>query len=283
MKVSVPYGEPMRGSQLVDLPPLRFHHLKEVGLKSGAHYLDLVQRQARGQDSEQTPSLEKGTALHHLIFGTCRVVYYPGAVRRGKEWEAFQEAHSEDQILTKTDYDKTHRMAQSIYRHERARELLLDGSKIYEKQLRWTMLGRTCRITPDSVPADYSYLVDLKTTQSSEPFLFGKQAHRYHYVTALDYYRTGIRSLNLGPVNDCYLVAVENTAPYTVTVFHATEKALERGHRIWWGWFEKLRGYEALGTFPGYAFNDVDLDAPDDVELTGFDDDEEAPVDSSAA
>ncbi|HYF25325.1 MAG TPA: hypothetical protein VD931_06265, partial [Baekduia sp.] len=47
-----------------------------------------------------------------------------------------------------------------------------------------------------------------------------------------------------------------------------TSRALEQGERLWRLWFERFQVCEQSGYWPAYAESVVDLDVPDDVELT---------------
>ena len=75
----------------VDNPPVRFSHLRAYG-RSAMHG-----HHARTQpEQEPTAAMQLGSAVHALVLGNKPVVAYPGAVRRGKEWEAFAAAHGDD-------------------------------------------------------------------------------------------------------------------------------------------------------------------------------------------
>jgi hypothetical protein len=69
-----------------------------------------------------------------------------------------------------------------------------------------------------------------------------------------------------GPVTQQYIVAVESSAPYPVTVIRVTDKMRNKGARQCRMWFEQLLVCERSGHFPGYVEADVDWD-DDDTEL----------------
>ena len=66
----------------------------------------------------------------------------------------------------------------------------------------------------------------------------------------------------------CSLLAVESTAPYVVTVFRVTERALEQGRRTYRLWFERLMACEEADEWPGYVQSVVPLDVPESDEVT---------------
>jgi hypothetical protein len=72
------------------------------------------------------------------------------------------------------------------------------------------------------------------------------------------------------------IVAVEPTAPYAVTVFKLTAKAMDGARRTYRSWFEHLMACEASDEWPPYAQGEVDLDVPDDEPELDWGDAEEA-------
>jgi hypothetical protein len=238
--------------------PLRFHVLRTLGQQSPAHAKRVLDG---GEDGPSAP-MELGTATHALILGTKRVMSYPGAVRRGKEWEAFQIDHADALILNKSDNERAHRMAEAVAGYRHAHDLM---SGQPEQQILWSLNGRECRSTPDS----YSpvWVADLKTTRSSEPGWFSRCAIRAHYHTQLAWYRMALIASGFARPCEAYIVAVESTAPYPVTVFRLTQRAMEAGERQIHAWFERFRACEESQQWPPYAQSAVDLDLPEDDEL----------------
>jgi hypothetical protein len=243
-----------------ELEPLRFSRLKLMG-KSAAHY--------QHGYGEETGALRKGTALHsYLIGATDDVVLYPGKVRNGKVWDAFKAANDGKTMLIASEFDTVRRMRESLEAHPRAMELLTGG--VQEERIDWTDSGRACRGTPDvmHLRADGTKVgVELKTTVTSHPERFAWQTRKFAYHAQCAWYKYGLeRCLNYAPgaVTDFYVVAVESTAPYPVTVFRFDEESLLMGHKQCRLWLEALLGCERAGHFPAYAESDVTLSVVDD-------------------
>lgn len=245
--------------------PVRFSHLRCVGLKSAAHLAANV--------SESTPAAEKGTAAHAIIFGTRRVVgYFEGKQRRGKEWDAFQADNGDAEILTHSDYADALGMATAVQSHEMAMRAL-EGT--HEKTLLWLHGGVECRATPDAWTS--KRITELKTSFSSHPDKFSYLARKVAYGAQLDYYATALRSLKLADPQEHLIVAVESAPPYVVTIFRMSERALEVEAKRWRGWFEKLLVHKASGVYGGYSDAVIDIDVPEegaeliyaDAETTG--------------
>ena len=240
-----------------ELAPVRFSRLKLMQL-SPAHYRDAT--------VEETSAMERGTAVHSILLGGAPVMYYPGPVRRGKEWDAFEAANAHAQILTRSDYDTAHRMADAVRANDLAMSVLKGQ---HEVEIAWKMLGRACGSRVDVVGADY--VTELKTCRSADPRAFQWQALRMHYHAQLSFYQDAVRHGG-GKALDAYIVAVESAPPHVVTVLQLTERALEQGRRSVRLWFERVLQCEQAGEWPGYCQSVVPLDAPEDEEELIFGD-----------
>lgn len=238
---------------MTDPGPVRFSHLRAYG-RSGVHGY-----QARfGVEPEGTYAMERGTAVHALLFNTRKVMGYPGATRRGKEYEAFVAANPDTEILTGAEYDKARRMADALRASEVAKPFLTGAT---ETTLLFDWMGEKCRSTPDVRGADF--VTELKTCPVSEPTRFNWHALKMHYHAQMRY-----EAIASG-LKQCYIVAVEATEPHPVTVFKLTERSLEQGEKLLVLWMERLRGCEKSGQWMPYVSSVVDLDVPEDtIELT---------------
>jgi hypothetical protein len=247
--------------------PVRFHHLKTIGTKSPAH----LRRLLLVAEDDQTYSMERGTATHALLFGTRKVVgYHEGKQRRGKEWDAFEAANTDAEILSASDYERATRMAEAVSVHADAMRVLT-GTQ--EQTILWKQQGRDCRATPDNRTIEF--VTELKTTKDSQPDKFTRQAIWMGYHAQLAWYMQAMLQSGKGLPREAFIVAVESSAPYPVTVLRLTKRALEMGERLVRLWWERLRACEESGEWPAYVQNIVDLDVPEDDELI-FGDDVEA-------
>jgi len=246
-----------------DLEPVRFSRLKLFS-KSAAHY-------AAGY-SEETGAMRKGTAIHSFMIGDGdRVKVYSGKRdKRSKAFQEFLEGNPDCDILSPREMKDVSGMRRSLDSHPRALGLL-DG--IREERVSWEIGGRSCAGTPDVVHVDRATgrkrIVELKSGVSSKPELFLWQARKMHYASQLSWYAQGLElsmAYAPGPVVEQYIVAVESTAPYPVTVFRVDDSMRRRGERQCRLWFEQLLICERTGHYPGYVENDVDW-VDDDNEL----------------
>jgi hypothetical protein len=80
-----------------------------------------------------------------------------------------------------------------------------------------------------------------------------------------------------------YVVAVESTPPFPVTVMRLTDRALDQGERLCTSWMETLLNCEASNFWPPYAQSIVPLDVPDDPEIEFSDGEEPNSADNLPA
>jgi hypothetical protein len=236
--------------------PVRFSRLKNMS-RSPAHYLHSLTAE---YDSK---AMRLGRLTHHLVFGTSGYVVFPGGARRGKTWDAFAADHSGLDIYTMDEYTVAQQMAQAVLADDNARNLLL-RCDVREKTHTWTIMGRQCQGTPDAHGP--GVLLDLKTTRCAEPEWFKREALRSRYIEQLAWYGDAIEQVEGWRPHESYIIAVENTAPYAVTVLKLTDRALEQGRKLNRLWFERLLSCEAANEWPGYVQSVVDLDVPDPDE-----------------
>lgn len=242
--------------------PVRFSHLRAYGRSAMHGY------HARTTDGdEQTYSMERGTAVHALLFGNRQVCGYPGPTRRGKEYDAFVAAHPDTEILTLAEYSKARRMADAVLASKVAKPYL---QGITEETLLFRWNGLECRATPDIRGEDF--LTELKCSSTSDPERFPWQAIRMHYHAQMRMQCIACdTTFNRWPA-DCFIVCVEDSEPHPVTVFRITEQALDRGARLLMLWAERLKACESSNYYPGYAECVMPLDVAEDDTALEFND-----------
>jgi hypothetical protein len=208
-------------------------------------------------DSDQTRAMQRGTAVHALLFNTRKVCGYPGATRRGKEYDKFAEAHPDSEILTMSEYDKARYMADAVLACNLAAPYLKGA---VEETLLFRWMGLDCRATPDVKGVDF--LTELKTAASAEPMKFTWQALRMAYHAQMRMQQIACRDKR-----PCFIVCVESAEPFPVTVFEVEKRTLEIGEKLLMLWAERLKNCEASDTFPPYCQSVFQLIAPEDLEL----------------
>jgi hypothetical protein len=241
---------------------LRFSHLKKLA-QSPAHFRAAVD----ATESYDSPAMRLGRLVHTLVLGGPEVAVYDGE-RRGKAWQEFKAAHDGQEIVTISEHEKAAAIARAVTDDPVAARYLLRPDAVTEQRIEWDLDGRPCSSTPDFVSRADSLLVDLKTSQTSEPGRFGRLAIAMHYHAQLAFYRWALEVSQGWRPATCVLVAVETAAPYPVTVHVLTDRALDEGEKLCRAWLERLAVCEASNAWPGYTQAALDLDCEPALALS---------------
>lgn len=233
--------------------PLRAHVLTKMAAPSIARAALLEE-----VDEDPNDAKDKGSTTHALCFNSQAVVVYPGATRRGKEWEAFAAEHDGCRIVLQGEYEVCARMSDAVRRHPVARDLLENAT--FEQPRFATMNGRLCRGTPDIVGD--GYFADLKTGRSADPRRFRYNARDYYYDCVMSWYQ------RITSMPEAFLICVEKTKPYPVTVFRLNQRTLAQGDAFMMDAFGRFLECERKNHWPEYADQIVELDVPERTSVS---------------
>lgn len=239
--------------------PVHFSTLKHMA-RSPAHY-----RAAVLAPRESTPAMRLGTSVHAVVLGQPYVIWH-GASRRGKEWDAFEAKHATSLILSEDEYQRALWCADALSNNRDAASLLRGA---HEVECEWTAFGRRAAGRLD-VLGD-GYVTDLKTASSAHPETFVRAGLRLAYHAQLAWYLDGVRM----PAGRGFIVAVEPSPPFAVTVFELSPRCLDEGRKLIRMWMEQLAQCESANEWPEYAQSIVPFDVPDHDEPTLIIDGEE--------
>ena len=238
--------------------PIRCHHLKALGLAP-----IFAKTALSGVEDDPTAEMSLGTTVHGIIQGRKDILVYRGAVRRGKEWEAFREKYPTAHIVLDKEMKTAEGMAAALLAHKDAAQLLKARGVKREETIIFDYLGRICRATPDlrAGPKAHSWVAELKTTKCAKPELFRRDAERLGYHVQLAMQSEAIRQATGAAPKDHYIIAIDNrpSPPWPIVVNRVDEDSIERGHRQFRLWMEQLLVCEASGYWPGYAEDVVPL------------------------
>lgn len=235
--------------------PVHISRLKLMA-KSATHY-------AAGFAGRPTYAMEAGSAVHHLIFATSRVVSMAkGKQRRGKDYDAFLADNPGAVVLTYGEGIKALAMARSVGKNAEAMRVL-DGTR--ETLREWSIDGRACAGTPDVVGHDY--VTELKTSMTAHPDRFAWHSQRMGYHAQLAWYMDGVKQGGKQTPEAAYVVAVESSFPFVTSVFRLTDRAIDKGRRLYLTWWEQMQTCERSNEWPPYTQGVVALDVPDDDDL----------------
>lgn len=246
--------------------PVRFTFLKAID-KSPAHYVHAVQNHR-----EETLCLRMGIGTHAITFGTPEVVMFK-ARRAGKVWEAFEAANEGKVILNEREHSIATAMARSLTTDMVADPLLFAPGTRHEHAIEWMIGGRKCTGRLDALgPAA---LCDLKAVKDADPRWFGYQVRKNGWHAQLAWYRDGAERAGYGS-REPYFVAVENVAPYVVTVIRLSDKDYRAGQDLYRRWFERVIECEAKNYWPGYVDRVIESDVPESAPAAADDSTESA-------
>lgn len=246
----------LRQQQYEAIPAVNWSTLKHLRVSP-------LEYQYRLTHPTDSPAFALGRATHAALYEpdlfALHWVVYPGAVRRGKEWEAFKAEHEHDEIVTLAERTTAQEIADAVRRHPAAEELL-DGSFV-EQALRWTdaETGIECKGRVDQVSGR---LADLKTAQSIEPHAFQGAVARYGYHTQAAFYVDGLAANGIDYLAAPVLIAVEKEPPYDVLVYELPARVIEAGRAEYRRLLRTLQSCRASGLWPGRCADLVQLTLP---------------------
>lgn len=239
--------------------PVRFSHLKAYG-RSPAHGYH-----SRVSEWKPTQAMQMGTMVHGIWSDSGKYIAYPGAVRRGKEYDSFVAEHPDTEILLQTDYDNARFMVDALNACPDAVRCL---TGIQEKTLLFDWNGLRCRATPDV--RGENWLTELKTTANAAP-----QFWNWHFMKMAYHAQMSMQALGApNKIDNFFIVAVESKPPYPVTIYELQERALEAGKKLLVLWSEQLKACESSRFWPGYSQSVVPLDIPEEAPELIFEEDE---------
>jgi len=154
-------------------------------------------------------------------------------VRRGKLWDFYAEDAAargltpilEDQFWT------ARAMAQAVYSHPIAVQLLLRGPGPVEQPIRWEHgCGLKLKCKPDKILLDpaVDIVVDLKSSRDPGPDAWPRLAYwTYQYHLQAAFYLDGVASLGGHRPGDFVFVVVGSVPPHDVWVYKIDAELLE--------------------------------------------------------
>ena len=180
-----------------------------------------------------SPAFDIGTATHGWALEGVLPIKGPDT-RRGSAWqEAKAEAALRDTVaLTSGDYDKVERMVEALRNNEHIAKLLDHPKRIVEASVfAKHPVGLCMKARPDLFIEKQGIVVDVKTTQSAEPYAFERQAHSLGYAVQAAWY---VKTLSLAGVEaKRFLFAnVEKEPPYATSIVEVGDDLMEHSAEI---------------------------------------------------
>lgn len=213
------------------------------------------------QDRTDTKALSLGRAIHMAVLEPDaflhEVAVYPGKVRRGKEWDAFQAENVHKQIITKSDMHVCESVAAAVSAHRVAAEYFSEGTP--EVSVYWNHMGFAMKSRVDWLRDDM--IVDLKSARDITPGGFARAAASMQYHAQMAFYHDAAKSLD-GKDRKVVLLAVEKEYPFDVAPYVLPIEALNAGRKMYEGWILRVLACVKTGHWPGVAEEETELHLP---------------------
>ena len=223
-----------------------------------------------------------GSATHTLVLGVGPEPYDMGVT----DWRKPAVRAERERVkaaglmpLKSQDYAKAHAMARSVLNHQRAAELLRDGSPEVSMFARDPDSNVMLRARLDWLRDD-GRIVDFKTAADANPAHFGRRALDFGYYIQDPTYRHIAEQCGID-VDGFEFVLVESEPPYDVSVCHLGPASKELG------WMHAQQAIELFaecmttGAWPGYPAESVEVDLPywalRDIDLRNQSESDENP------
>lgn len=150
-----------------------------------------------------------------------------------KDWH---EQHAGCNFITAEQERQIKGMAESLFKHPDAMELLSHGINEMSGYYRDPRTGILCKIRPDIRADHIGVIADLKTCMDASEEGFAKACGNYGYHASLAMYGDGTEEITGNKIDMWVLIAVETSAPYEVCVYYWDKEedrdVIESGRRI---------------------------------------------------
>uniref|UniRef100_A0A6H1Z9N2 Putative exodeoxyribonuclease 8 PDDEXK-like domain-containing protein n=1 Tax=viral metagenome TaxID=1070528 RepID=A0A6H1Z9N2_9ZZZZ len=286
----------MKFTDYATLPAANWSSLKQLEPSTGGS--PLWCRWCQDHPRADTPAFQLGRATHTAVLepeefegryvvidgllpdgwediyqNPAQYAVYPGAVRRGKQWDHFVVDHGEDPrpIILQSHFDKSMEIGRQMEGREPlsrdhydtaqiigaavkaspSSALLVDGQA--EVTVQWTdeKTGLDCKCRPDYLRKDM--LIDFKTAKRVDPRGFDRAAGDYLYHAQLAFYREGCtRAGLLDPGADVVIIPAQSQPPYEAAgPVDLKEQELAAGDVVWRWCLDRLAACLAADWWPG--------------------------------
>lgn len=253
------------------IPAAQYHALPQLSAsrlrylaKSPAHL-----QHSLSEPYEQTDAQALGQAVHTLVLEPelfdSQNALMPKFDRRTKEgkagyaqWISFNEGK---QGFCQSDWEAIQAMAKAVAAHPKAAPLV-GFAELIEQSVIWRHpSGVDCKSRIDAICPELATIFDLKTTRDASPHAFSKAIFDYGYYRQGAFYIDACRSLGI-QIDHYAIIAIENTAPYPVTVYRLLDESIELGRKENDALIELYRTCKEADSWPGYPTEIQDIGLP---------------------
>lgn len=247
--------------------------------KSPAHYfaehLD-ANNPDKTEDEERSKALIIGSAAHCAVFEphlfAHDYVLTPGdAPKRPTKaqvnakkpsadtieaidfWTKFDADNAGKTMLKNEEYELVKRMADAVWRHPAAYELVSDGYAEQSFHFNDPETGVACKVRPDFIAEELRMLPDLKTTEDASPEGFVRSIAKYTYDIQDPFYIDGVEAATGQRFDRMVFIAVEKKYPHVVECYYISDDDVRIGREMYSEGLYTYRECQKTGHWPGYS------------------------------
>jgi exodeoxyribonuclease VIII len=226
-------------------------------------------REARMHPKAPTPALITGSAVHKAILQPelFAAEYVRGLTnedgnpvqRRSNadkaRWAEFEEANAGKGILSAAEWRQCEVMRDEVWSHPTAQDLLA-AAVATELSVIWVdpETGVTCKLRADALSdwLEWSWIVDLKTTEDASPQAFSRSIANYGYDQSAAFYLDGMNVVAPRERRWLWLV-VEKSPPHGIALYEPDAETIEQGRREYKRQLRLYAHAEQTGQWLGYT------------------------------
>ena len=224
VRYGVHYGVSFEDYQKIDA--INFSLLKNISV-SPWYYQKMLSHKF---DSK---SMAFGRAVHAAVFEPdyfdSKYVFYDG-YKRGKAWEEFKTNNVVAEALSKKEFLDIEEIKRSCCGNVVAEKYLSSGKAEVTILFLCPTTKIRCKARIDWLADDYSYFLDLKTTQNPTPQNFERQFASYQYHQQFAFYKNAIRAAT-GAISSAKCLAVRNTFPFDSVLYSVDGDPINEGQK----------------------------------------------------
>jgi len=209
---------------------------------------------------------------------------YPGATRRGKDYDSHCASHQGTEPLLRSGWDAAHAIAAAVQAHPVAGPLMARPHRS-ELTVTWTdeATGLPCKgridcLTSREGPTGPLLLLDMKGVGEMDARQIGRQGERLGWPLQLAHYRAGVRAAMPGRLVDVAILATQTKPPYDVAVLDFDAADLDAADIERRALLDLLVTCRASGEWPGRYPVAVPYERPDwaspDLDLSDLPEEE---------
>lgn len=247
-----------------------YHRDPEYAAVSSSHFKSMAKSMAHYVHYRNNPPqkdvFDIGRLFHFAVLEphkfTANVAVYRDGIRKGKKWDAFNEANADKIIIKPADYDQINYMAGSVQNHPLAMAIINHKQSVIEESIFWNdaTTGEKCKCRPDIRIESEGLIADLKGVVNAEKNAFRKACADY-YQFQPPFYLDGA-SAAIAAHDTFIFIAVEKEPPYPVAIYQADYEFLEIGRNRYRELLMKYAQCKIENRWPGYSDGIQEISLP---------------------